>query len=326
MFPSTTAAHVTCIHSGLPVAQSGVYEWFYYEPKVDQVIAPLLFSPAGEQERDLLAKAGVKPEQLYPAPTLYQALHRQHVKSYIFVPNAYVHSSYNQHISRGAESVPYITFTEALTNLTLLLEQTEGRLYAHLYFSLLDAIAHPYGPTARQFENELGSFLLVLEQFYERLQKAAGHKRTLLLITADHGIAQTDPQTTIYLNQRLPGLAARLQRRKNGEPILFGGSPRDLFLYVQEEHLDAVHHDLSSLVAGKAEVHRSQTLIEAGIFGPGPITEPFASRLGNLVVLAYPGEAISWYEKGRFEQKYYGHHGGLTPQEMYIPLMAMELG
>src|SRR5205807_1225800 len=47
-FPSTTAAHVTCLHTGLPVGAGGIYEWFQYEPALDAIVAPLLFSFAGD--------------------------------------------------------------------------------------------------------------------------------------------------------------------------------------------------------------------------------------------------------------------------------------
>ncbi|HAE58283.1 MAG TPA: phosphodiesterase, partial [Anaerolineae bacterium] len=65
-------------------------------------------------------------------------------------------------------------------------------------------------------------------------------------------------------------------------------------------------------------------LIEAGYFGP-QVTQRLRERMGNLVILSYRYESVWWYEKGKFEQKYYGHHGGLTPQEMEIPLLALEI-
>jgi hypothetical protein len=41
------------------------------------------------------------------------------------------------------------------------------------------------------------------------------------------------------------------------------------------------------------------------------------------MILPHRYESVAWYEKGRFEQKHYGHHGGLTREEMLIPFVAL---
>jgi hypothetical protein len=65
-------------------------------------------------------------------------------------------------------------------------------------------------------------------------------------------------------------------------------------------------------------------LAAEGFFGPS-LSERFLARVGNLVVLPFAGESVYYYERDRFESRYWGHHGGLTREEMEIPLMIAEL-
>jgi len=323
-FPSTTAAHVTTIHTGQPVGQSGVYEWFYYEPQLDRIIAPLLFSYAGDSERDTL-KGIVKGAKLYPNQTLYQELNKQGVHTHVFGVRDYTPSTYSNVVTKGAKLHSFKTLPEALVNLGLLLDSSKAPAYINFYFENIDSTCHKYGPTSLQTEAEIEAYLLIMDYFFTRVFPSK--KKVLFLMTADHGVSEVDPKTTIFLNKEklFKGVERFFKTNRNGESLVPAGSARDMFLYVRDELLDEAQEFLAKRLEGKAEVVKSTWLMENGYFG-AEISPRFRARAGNLVILPYRYESVWWYEKDKFEQRFYGHHGGLTPQEMEIPLIQYEIG
>ena len=321
-FPSTTAAHVTTIHTGLPVGQNGVHEWFYYEPQLDELIAPLLFSFAGTYKRETLRSTNVTAASLYPPTTLYQQLAAHSIQSTILQHRDYTPSTYSDYIFRGATVQPYRTLTEALVNLRLRLARQQSPSYYFLYFDQIDTIGHNDGPSSPHFAAEVDSFLTILDRQF--LQPLDGQlKNTLLMLTADHGQVEVDPATTIYLNLRskFNGLQKFLKSNHKGDLLVPAGSARDLFLYIHDDQIEAAQTFFANRLEGQADVVKVADLITQGYFGPLPLSPAFLARVGNLVILPYAGESVWWYEADKYEQRFFGHHGGLTPQEMEIPLI-----
>jgi len=323
-FPSTTAAHVTTIHTGLPVGVSGVHEWIYYEPQLDVVIAPLLFSHAGTKERDTLKNTKVQPADLYPSGIFYPQLGQMGVTPYSFGGHEYTPSTYSNVVMNGAEQRGFKTLSEAFINIRGLIEKAQNPIYINLYFDKIDSLCHEYGPTSPQVEAETQSFLVMMEYHFERMFN--GNKRVLFLMTADHGMAEVDPKTTTYLNTHsdFQGFEKFIKTNRRGKSIVPAGSARDMFLYIHEEQLDEAQDFLAQRLAGRADVVKTEALINDGYFGD-EISSRFRERVGNLIVLSYLNESVWWYEKDRFEMKFYGHHGGLTPQEMETILYSVEM-
>ena len=324
-FPSTTAAQLTTLHTGMPVGEHGIFEWYYYEPLLDALIAPLLFSFAGTRERDTLKPAGAKPHRLFPNTTLYQRLRKQGVTSTIFQHREYTPSSFGDVIFAGARSLGYKTLPEALVNLAEALARSTSPSYFVLYNEKIDTISHEYGPNSAQTSAEIQAFLMIMEKIFLKALRGS-HRKILFLLTADHGQSETDPQTTVYLNRqpRFAGLEKFLKTDRQGQLLVPGGSARDFFLYLQPGLVEEAQAFLTPRLEGRAEVRKVADLMSEGWFGP-LLSPRFCARAGDLVILPYRYESVWWYEKNKYEQKYHGHHGGLTAQEMEIPLLTWEM-
>jgi len=317
-FPSTTAAHVTCIHTGMPPIESGIYEWQYYEPLIDQIVVPLLFSPAGSKMRNALED--VEPEEILPTQTVYRDLEDMGIRSCAFQPALHLVSPYARLTYDGAEVVPYRTLAEGLTSLKRRLSEETDPSYFFFYFDGIDQVGHVHGPDSAHINAEVDAFLATAEQVVgEGLDGD-----TLLLMVADHGMGEIDPKTTIYLNiePEFDGIERFLRRSEQGDLLVPAGSCRDLFLYINDGLIEEAQAFLEMRLRGRASVLRCADLVERGLFGLGPPSEAFDAHIGDLVILPHAGQSVWWYERGKFEQRHYGSHGGLTAAEMEIPFLA----
>lgn len=324
-FPSTTAVHTTTIHTGLPVGKTGVVEWNYYEPTLDRIISPLLFSFCGDQQRETLSHVGVDPKTLFPTQTIYQHLQTQGVPSYCFQHQNYAQSPFSRTVCDGATMMPYRTVPEAIATLLQLLEKP-GKGYYHLYIDSIDAICHRYGPSSVHAATEVKSVCWMLESLLFESLQANAHASSpdiLILASADHGQIDVTDEKTIYLEQHCPELIAWICRDRRGELLVPSGGPRDFFLHVRENALDKAEIYLSETIGYCATIYRTQWLMEQGYFGAvGP---RLCDRIGNLIVIPHKPFTIHWKPRESPKQTL-GHHGGLTMEEMTIPLLACPMG
>ena len=62
--------------------------------------------------------------------------------------------------------------------------------------------------------------------------------------------------------------------------------------------------------------------VAKGLFGPGKPNPHLADRLGDLIVVARKDAYLWWADK---ENPLIGQHGGLSAEEMVVPLLSVVL-
>jgi len=291
-FPSTTTAHVTTIHSGLPVQDHGLYEWNVLEPELDRIICPLRFTTAESKVSGEL-EGRLDPAALLPGPTLYESLD---APCFVLQPEAIADSVFTRLATRGASVHAFEEPADGLQTLSDLMGDVDGPAYAMLYWDEIDRAGHERGPDSPEFHAKASA---ALDAIHERLEDLSD---VTVLLTADHGQVPVSRERVDYLDELWPELPAMLSYARPA------GSSRDAFLHVREEHVDTVLAELAARLDDGARVVRAAELFDR--IGPR-----LGARLGQVAVLASPGRQV-WLRSAPANERWFrGQHGGLDPAE-----------
>ena len=302
-FPSTTTAHVTSVITGKDVSTHGFFEWFTYDSKINEVFTPFLFDYEGKEE-------------ILPKDNLFKELKENGLCSTIITPNYINNSYYSRELFKDGKVKGYDSVEEMFDILLQGIKKDKGKNFYYIYYPQIDSIGHEYGMSSYKAYFEINNFIKALDNFYNNVLDK-GVNEGIFILSADHG--QMEIKDRIYLNELIPNIDEYMLKDSKGKSIVPVGYNRDMFLYIKKEFEIYVYELLKEKFKDKGEIYLVKDLIDKGVFiNP---SETFWSRMGNIVIIPYDGYGVWWFEKGKYEISLKGSHGGLTKDEMEIPLL-----
>jgi hypothetical protein len=183
-----------------------------------------------------------------------------------------------------------------------------------VYYSGVDSLAHQYGAYSPEVSFELASIDHNLELFIDSLSQRV-KEETLLVCVADHGIA--DANEAVYLND-CPQIVQHLLL----PPV---GDGRASYLFCKPSHEDSFRAAFEDAVSG-FRLFSSDDLVKLGVFGEPINREELKEKVGSFTVLSSSRRILDYpfFEEDR-QRLSRGAHGGMTAEEMVIPLLSVRL-
>jgi predicted AlkP superfamily pyrophosphatase or phosphodiesterase len=285
--PSTTAAALTSIATGLPPGEHGVIG---YRVRLEHdVVNMLRWSMDRGDARTTHLPNDVQPNVAFCG-------HRPPVVT----KAEFVSTGFTAAHLAGVRFVGYRMASSMVTEVVDLVRAGEPFVYA--YYEGIDKVAHEYG-LGRFYDAELSAADRLVAWLLDALP--AG---TTLVVTADHGQLETgdnivEPHPAVLANTSVQTGEGRF-RWFHARP----GRSAALLEAAQEHH------------GSQAWVRTRDDVVKDGWFGPH-VTPEALGRMGDVALAARGTLAFhDPADSGPFNLV--GRHGSLTSAEMWVPLLA----
>lgn len=319
VFPSTTVNALTTANTGAQPIEHGILGYTLWLKEFGAVSEMITFGPYAGSSWSYL-QAGVDPAEFQPHPSLFRRV-REEAGAEAFIVNAaaYRMSPLSLMQTTGATYVPYIAFADAVTSIAALANRPgDDRMLIGGYYGNLDAICHEYGTGTPQHRAEVAHIDRMLQR---ALFDVVRRPDTLFMMYADHGHINCTPERTIDLTQDHD-----LQRDLAVGPT---GEGRARYLHVRDGRRAAVRAHLTERYGAISTLLDADEAIALGLFGDATPRAAAIERIGDFVLLPHENWYFHHYPLTPVRSRpltMIGRHGGLAPEEMLVPFLAVRLG
>ena len=314
--PSTTSTALTTLWTGASPAAHGVAGYEVWLKEYGLIANMILHRPSTYAGgTGSLSQAGFVPEDFLNQPTLGPHLADHGIQTHAFQHYTIAHSGLSRMFMPGAQVHSFGSAPDLWVSIRQLLEgNTHERKYTWAYWSGVDTFSHRYGPEDERVWGEFNTFSAALKHHFLDQLSSEVRRDTLLILTADHGMIDT-PLTPRYQYLQHPELARML-------PMVPTGENRMMYLFSKSGQTASVRDYFETTWPGDFSVFDPAAAVKAGLFGPGQPHPQLAERLGDLAATPNRQAYLWWADKPDF---LLGRHGGLTPEEMLVPFVAVPL-
>jgi predicted AlkP superfamily pyrophosphatase or phosphodiesterase len=312
VFPSTTSAALTALHTNLTPQEHGLPEWTVFFEELDRISFGSLRETEGT------------PDMLFQGKTLYRTLREHGVTPYVFTYESYFPSAYSSVTQEGAVTVTFKDGNDLFPKLLKVLEEEKGPAYIFVYWGEIDGIEHLYGPKSPEHIQGLQKLGTLLQnEFIKKLQPEVAED-TFFILSSDHGQINIRNEDIIYLNTYID-LEASYFKTASQKTVYPTGAPHNVFLHIDKEKIQTMIQYLRHNLEGKADVLSTEEALARGLFGLNEPSERFIRRIGDILILPYEGYHV-WYQfTPDFYWRQLGIHGGLSRDEMLVPFIVSPL-